>query len=177
MILNDSELELEVSKQHKVKTENPEQIILEDNFKAALNNFCGDYFEEEKEYIDFFKKYGTHFIAEATLGGKLMQKRKINSNYKTSQKEQQTTVGGSVAPAGGIGKAIGASFEMKTASQQSDEKFEKGAKNKIQAYGGHPFVPGSKNLTEAIDEWVSSIPKKIGTYKGSTCSYELSHQR
>ena len=44
MILNDSELELEVSKQHKVKTENPEQIILEDNFKAALTHSMRHYF-------------------------------------------------------------------------------------------------------------------------------------
>lgn len=105
-------------------------------------------------WFDLFNVYGTHFITELDVGGKVIYDRYVTQSKMREQQSSDWNVGVS-----GGGKSISfemqASFSMAMASQSSSESAKEFGGSKMSVMGGVPV--GDASTVEGFAAWAKTV--------------------
>ena len=110
--------------------------------------------ESRQLWFNLFGVYGTHFITELVLGGKVIYTKFIKSEAVETQtsSESNTNV---EAEAGGWGFSMKMAVSMEQSNDESSKKSEETGGSKITVMGGVPV--GDASTLEGFAAWADTV--------------------
>ena len=120
------------------------------NWIIKLNNT-----DDETVYVNFFERYGTHFLKEVKFGASFTYEHKMSSSSYKSEQEKGVNVAVSASYSGLF--SVGASFSMDSDQKQAASDFRKKVETKTITIGAAPPANGDA-LTWASTVKESPVP-------------------
>ncbi|EGG16986.1 hypothetical protein DFA_07967 [Cavenderia fasciculata] len=118
------------------------------------------------DMLNIIRRYGTHYIKSAVLGGKLIQSTITTEEITTSEDESEwaesskRSMGASVkTPVLQGGASHSDTSDSTQTGKQQQEKEAKSERTSIVTLGGEPgsYAPGSSSQGEMFQKWASTI--------------------
>ena len=122
--------------------------LLNEEFKEALSTY---------DPFELFNIYGTHFLSEIILGGRIHYSSSTKTDVFKSDIDFASTVKGSCAL--DIGTFSG---KVSTHLQQKIDSFNQNSDTKLVAYGGDPALIQDLGSGGSYKEWSESVKTKPG---------------
>ena len=111
--------------------------------------------DDETVYVNFFERYGTHFLKEVKFGASFTYEHKMSSSSYKSDQEKGVNVAVSASYSGLF--SVGASFGLDTDQKQAASDFRKKVETKTITIGAAPPANGDA-LTWASTVKESPVP-------------------
>ena len=96
--------------------------------------------DQDTDFVDFFEKYGTHFLTEVKFGASFTYIHKMSSTSYKSEKENGVNVAVSASYSGIV--SVGGGFSMDSSQKQSASDFQKKVETRTVTIGAAPPANG-----------------------------------
>ena len=111
--------------------------------------------DQDSAYVDFFEKYGTHFLKEVKFGASFTYEHKMSASTYKTEKENGVNVAVSASYSGLF--SVGGGFSMDSSQRESASNFQKKVETRTITIGAAPPANGDA-LTWASTVKESPVP-------------------
>ena len=111
--------------------------------------------DQDTAYVDFFEKYGTHYLKEVKFGASFTYEHKMSSSSYKTEKEKGVNVAVSASYSGLF--SVGGGFSMDSSQKEAASNFQKNVETRTITIGAAPPANGDA-LTWASTVKESPVP-------------------
>ena len=163
-VKEDPDAKLTVHVSNDAVSETGFKIFLEKQDRSANEKFKRVHVDAaaEKQWMDFFQTYGTHYLDTVHLGGRMVTEITISAKSKQQIEEMGMTTEAAVQAGFGIGPLDVGNMEATAKKKKNKDKTEELSKieKRVKTYvvGGSPPATGGEDEA-AFGKWAATVPE------------------